>query len=526
DAIDQIIPDCDDKWKNLSDSTFKSWGQYDETGTVNCYCRHAALFAVCDMVKSGELTKYSFALMHRLLTTFGKGILLGYDIGCGIDVRKNRDPVVGPLADKLGLRCCVGAFHGHAHNRICQLKYLISYIVEAGIDPLETCESAFAVTNAAARAVRYSTAFHRSQLLNELYKHENFHTSYGNISSFIVGKYRQAWKTLASIPEFNAKVRTFNNGAPIDFAQNFKDELTHLLQTKKKTLNEIDELHVQYTQFLDRLWTLETELRTLALEFQATPPHLIILHREIRVAYLAKEEQWQNVLLSVQHHEKKLGIAVPERWTPSSPSYTHAKSLHVHREYLVALTELEGLIVARMQELTKANMSDTGYNQRQKIGQAIKKRSGAVQTAVNRVNRAAKVLWPERPPLEFKEVVNYAFLSEFDFLRATGSGVIDETWAHPIARRLADEYYRIKSAQHELQRLNVETKRLITYMWDEELILKDAERSALDDDKDPLLAFAISRKSRRLAPLHKLHRQRLSKVKTHPWFQGSLEPGI
>lgn len=56
--------------------------------------------------------------------------------------------------------------------------------------------------------------------------------------------------------------------------------------------------------------------------------------------------------------ERKLGIVV--RWTRGSVEWEHAKNLVANRKYQRALDHLEGLIVARMFELTKMNMSQTG----------------------------------------------------------------------------------------------------------------------------------------------------------------------
>jgi hypothetical protein len=62
----------------------------------------------------------------------------------------------------------------------------------------------------------------------------------------------------------------------------------------------------------------------------------------------------------VQGLEVKLGINV--RWVPGSVEWDRAVKLISTREYQRALDALEGLIVARMFELTKMNMSQTGQS--------------------------------------------------------------------------------------------------------------------------------------------------------------------
>jgi hypothetical protein len=69
-------------------------------------------------------------------------------------------------------------------------------------------------------------------------------------------------------------------------------------------------------------------------------------------------EERDNILVTVQDLEKKLGIA--ERWQPGSVKWKMAVDLVSKRTYQRCLDNLEGLIVARMFELTKMNQSQTG----------------------------------------------------------------------------------------------------------------------------------------------------------------------
>jgi hypothetical protein len=63
-------------------------------------------------------------------------------------------------------------------------------------------------------------------------------------------------------------------------------------------------------------------------------------------------------LLVVQDLERKLNVA--QRWKPDCPEWSNARNLVSTRRYQRCLDTLEGLIVARMFELTKMNMSQTG----------------------------------------------------------------------------------------------------------------------------------------------------------------------
>jgi hypothetical protein len=69
-------------------------------------------------------------------------------------------------------------------------------------------------------------------------------------------------------------------------------------------------------------------------------------------------EGYEKHLKVVKDLEKKLGVA--NRWEPESVEWVNAGKLVAMRKYQRALDQLEGLIVARMFELTKLNMSQTG----------------------------------------------------------------------------------------------------------------------------------------------------------------------
>jgi hypothetical protein len=54
---------------------------------------------------------------------FGPKLGVGYDIGCGFGTTVHNSPL-GKKAKDLKMKTLVGAFHGHAHNCLCQLEYL------------------------------------------------------------------------------------------------------------------------------------------------------------------------------------------------------------------------------------------------------------------------------------------------------------------------------------------------------------------------------------------------------------------
>lgn len=71
-------------------------------------------------------------------------------------------------------------------------------------------------------------------------------------------------------------------------------------------------------------------------------------------------EKRDKVLDLIHDIEGKLGIPPEERWVPSSNAWAVAAEKVRLRSYRKCLDKLESLVVARIFELSKANMPQTG----------------------------------------------------------------------------------------------------------------------------------------------------------------------
>jgi hypothetical protein len=127
--------------------------------------------------------KYPLAIVEVLLEVFGPDIGGGYDIGCKFGTTLARSEL-GPLAKVLNYKALVGAFHGHAHNRLCQLSFLATYVKGMGLEDLEGCERFFSKSNALAPSLRYASVFHRQQKIVEFMKHMDDFVTYPNLSKY------------------------------------------------------------------------------------------------------------------------------------------------------------------------------------------------------------------------------------------------------------------------------------------------------------------------------------------------------
>ena len=115
-----------------------------------------------------------------MMNVFGKNLGGGYDIGCQFKTTLDKSSL-GPLARSLQHTCLVGAFHGHAHRRLCQLFSLTTYIKGLGLEDLETCERTFSKSNSLASALRYASIFHRQQAIDSYFDHNDDFEVYANL---------------------------------------------------------------------------------------------------------------------------------------------------------------------------------------------------------------------------------------------------------------------------------------------------------------------------------------------------------
>ncbi|KAJ3779889.1 hypothetical protein GGU10DRAFT_280185, partial [Lentinula aff. detonsa] len=152
---------CTDRWSNMNESkTARSFGCFEVNGLFAGFCRHSFVLVFADMLRTGEQSKYFLALLHHFMSACRDdrrqrglpdepigSLGVGYDIACGMVDKITRSPLT-QLAQDEKLHLLIGLLHGYAHNRLCQLSFLMLYIYGAGIEDLEVCERFFSHSNA------------------------------------------------------------------------------------------------------------------------------------------------------------------------------------------------------------------------------------------------------------------------------------------------------------------------------------------------------------------------------------------
>ncbi|KAG6824531.1 hypothetical protein H0H92_006579, partial [Tricholoma furcatifolium] len=452
---------CAGRWTNMiNEVTAKMWGIFDETGVFLALCRHGFTLLIADMVQSGELSKYPLAIVSALLDAFGDDLGGGYDIGCRFKTTVDQSDL-GARARELRFTALVGSFHGHAHNRICQLSHLATYVKGMGLEDLEGCERFFSKSNHLAPSIRYATPFHRQQKIVEYMAHTDAFETEQKSSEFLVNNYRQALgiletrsalqKTMddqgiASTDVFHAWLR--EEHAYLTSLINEPLEETLGMEYYQKLVNYHDaQLHNYSQRGTPLLSTMPQLLKKVGAKRAINP------ETQLRHAREVLERSLEAV------HELEVQLSVVQRWTPECNEWKEAAIMVGRRRYQRCLDELERLVVSRMFELTKMNMSQTGYKLRKHIGKALKARSQAIRSALDRYNDAAALMSPPRASLSWNEIVEYAFLADFDLLRDTRQDVSERPWARPSARLAMDQYFKIERAHEEIYRLNIEIRR-------------------------------------------------------------------
>ncbi|KAI6007027.1 hypothetical protein EDD15DRAFT_2383928 [Pisolithus albus] len=507
---------CAERWKNMKDSvTRRMWDVFDETGAFIAVCRHGFCLLIADMVQSGEQSKYALAVTSKLLDAFGSDLGGGYDIG-----------ILGEQARSLNYTSLVNAFHGHAHNRLCQLDNLTTYVEGLGLEDLEGCERAFSKSNALAPSTRYASIFHRRQAIACYFEYNDEMEVYANLAKFLLNNYKQASDLLsngrATLERLMCELGVSD---PATFKLWLDEEQVYLNSLLREPVEET--LQMEYWQRLVNLAGSRKNLETILSTWTViTPDNAASIRsdggatRKAETMRRHAQENYEKDLKAV--HELEGRLEITRRWVPEDEEWQVAARLVANRKYQRALDNVERLVVSRIFELSKMNQSGTGYKLRKHIGKALQTRSAAIRAALSQYNAAAKALG--RRALEFDEVVEYAFLADFDLLRDTRQDVSTRPWASPTARLAINTFFKLCRAEEEVVRLNVEIRRIVTYLVDEDRYLRACE--ALYRETHPALAHQISRFHAIRSRFTPLHLRSLEKISHLPGFSGTLTPGV
>jgi hypothetical protein len=252
-----------------------------------------------------------------------------------------------------------------------------------------------------------------------------------------------------------------------------------------------------------------------------------------RKAALRKLELAMNVTDDL---ERRMGLT--ERWTSDSEEYRSAAAYLDNRQFIRAVDELEGLVVQRLFELSKAHLAGTGeystecllqytkrnacigYKLRKHISKAIVRRSKAVRASLDRYNQLAPLQSPPCPVLEYSDVASYGWLGDFILLKMSRHGILKQPWAVSTNREIARKYFKVLRAKEEIYQLHIEIQRLQAWADDEEhQIHRCAEEMR---EEDPLLSAEIYLRYAEQSRVNCMHRARLRSIYLLPGYSGAI----
>ncbi|EIW77818.1 hypothetical protein CONPUDRAFT_61444, partial [Coniophora puteana RWD-64-598 SS2] len=491
------------------DGPKKALDIYETTGIFAAACRHGVMQKICEMVRSGELAKYGLAVTNHLLDVHGHDINLAQDTGCAFSKTIANSPLLADKARTRNLSVCVNAFHGWAHSRLCQLNFHPLYRKGAGLSDLEQMERAFSASNATVRLIRYASRFHFLQGL-DLHFLQWDEDRYGELSTFLCQKYRQA---LTIITEYSPAVQEMCQRlsiTPSDIDTWIDLERTFLMNLKEEPDDR--KLAAEYWQRVSAPFKV-----TIGnIDYEKDASETLLLENTRRHAteeYLVRHRV-------VTDLETKLGVR--ESWSKSSEEYRAAAEYLQHQDFYKASDRVQLLVAQRLQELTKSHIQDTGYKMRKAIGKAIERRSTAVRTAITHYNKLAAKMNPPATQLRWDDIVQYTFLSELEILKHSyfQQDVREQAWAKPVNRDAAIKHFKIQRAREEINRLNVEARRLRTWVNDE---LDDIKRHKERLEKaNPLLAAAMTSQFAARIRANHAHLRRLDTLERLPGYSGTV----
>ncbi|KZV59756.1 hypothetical protein PENSPDRAFT_536120, partial [Peniophora sp. CONT] len=430
---------------------------FKQTGVYLCSCRHGIVEFIEQMIQTGEQAKYCLAVTNRILTIFGQDQLLATDIGCSMKETIKKSSL-GDRAASLRLHVIVNAFHGWAHKRECQLYNHPLFRKGLGIEDLEVCERIFSSLNGVAHAVRHASHFHYIQFIT-LHLDSLRRDKYGTLTKFIRNNHRQSIKII----EENSALLAKHKETGADFESWLQDERAYYKSLRKES--PLEKLKGKYAGL-----RLDLEAMQLAYnKYESTPAAELVgsVLGSATPAYVldaAKERERTSAYRKLSNLEKRvaglerdLGI---ERWDAKSAEFVAAQTYAAQRKLILAVRKLERLLVARLQELSRAHLRRISYKERKKIAKAITARGSAIRTAINNVNRLRAIHRPGAPKLSYKEVVDMGYSAELDILKESAQDVLSKPWMDRKSRELQTAHFKRERAKEELDRLHHEIPRM------------------------------------------------------------------
>jgi hypothetical protein len=169
----------------------------------------------------------------------------------------------------------IPAMHGYAHNRRCQLGHHPKYKEGSGIEDFETCERFFSLSNSCAGISRYTTPFHRHQILDTHFT-DSDEARRLSLGKFIFDNYTEALRRISKIIHTFDSLQLTSQLLDGTYTHHFQSEVSHLNALTLEPLEE--QAWFRYVESLEKWWLACQKWETAAAKAGLSTSGVISLY--------------------------------------------------------------------------------------------------------------------------------------------------------------------------------------------------------------------------------------------------------
>ena len=143
---------------------------------------------------------------------FGKNILFAYDIGCSFSQTLSKS-LIADMVHDTNFKTCTRSFHDTAHNRSCQLEFIIGLQEGAGTSDAEDNKHLYSKSNALALVTHHTSSYNQHGQIHThfikwdemKYEHLGMFKHYPRViihflpyetGEFLIGSYTSVWRII------------------------------------------------------------------------------------------------------------------------------------------------------------------------------------------------------------------------------------------------------------------------------------------------------------------------------------------
>jgi hypothetical protein len=130
----------------------------------------------------------------------------------------------------------------------------------------------------------------------------------------------------------------------------------------------------------------------------------------------------------------------------------------------------------------------------------------------------ATALNPPRPLLSWRDIAEYSFIGEFDVLRYSRADTRELDWTKPTHRQALVKFFKLRRAHEEVERLNIEVRRLRTAIRDETAQMSTMISKLVHSN--PPLGRELEKCWKLRSAVNSVHLFRLNEIESQSSFSG------